>query len=159
MKESKQSYYNKYFERNWNNINSLWRGMKYLISLRTVASSVPTAHYLVNDDTITNLFDIANNFNNYFASIVETVKNVRCSQIYLSEYLTNVSDSIIFLKPKKKVKIANIMSSPNFNKVYGPNSIPCRVSFLLKNDRFIQPLFYDWCFSIGTRNCKTSSCF
>lgn len=45
---------------------------KYLISLKTVASIVPTANSFDNDNTITNLFDIAKNVNSYFASIAET---------------------------------------------------------------------------------------
>ena len=71
MKKSKQTYYDKYFERNWNNIKNTWKGIKSLISLKTVASSVPTVHSLNNGDTITNPYDIANTFNNYFATIAE----------------------------------------------------------------------------------------
>ena len=41
MKKSKQAYYNKYFETNWNNINNTRKGMKSLISLKTVTSSAP----------------------------------------------------------------------------------------------------------------------
>ena len=40
MKKSKQAYYDKYFERNWNNIKNTWKGIKGPISLKTVASSV-----------------------------------------------------------------------------------------------------------------------
>ena len=36
---------------------------------KTVASNAPTVLSLDNGDTITNPYDIANNFNNYFASI------------------------------------------------------------------------------------------
>ena len=42
MKKSKQAYYNKYFETNWNNIKSTWKGIKSLISLKSVPSSAPT---------------------------------------------------------------------------------------------------------------------
>ena len=76
MKKSKQAYYDKYFERNWNNIKNTWKGIKSLISLNTVASCVPTVLSLNNGDTITNPYDIANAFNNYFASIAETMKKV-----------------------------------------------------------------------------------
>ena len=41
MKKSKQVYYDKYFERNSNNIKKTWKGIKSLISLKTVASHVP----------------------------------------------------------------------------------------------------------------------
>ena len=44
------------------------------ISLKTVASSVPTVLSLGNGDTITNPYDIANTFNNYFASVAKTTK-------------------------------------------------------------------------------------
>ena len=74
MKKSKQAYYDKYFERNQNNIKNTWKGIKSLISLKTVASNVPTVLSLDNGDTITNPYDIANTFNNYFASIAETTK-------------------------------------------------------------------------------------
>ena len=47
---------------------------KVLISLKTVASNVPTVLSLYNGDTVTNPYDIANTFNNYFASIAEATK-------------------------------------------------------------------------------------
>ena len=74
MKKSKQAYYDKYFERNQNNIKNTWKRIKSLISLKTVASGVPAVLTLDNGDTITNPYDIANTFNNYFASIAETTK-------------------------------------------------------------------------------------
>ena len=135
MKKSKQAYYDKYFERNWNNIKNTWKGIKSLISLKTVASSVPTVLSLDNGDTITNPSDIANTFNNYFASIAETTKkSIKYSHKHFSDYLSNESSSTIFLQPTDKEEIANIISSLNSNKTSGPNSIPYRVFFLLKNE-------------------------
>ena len=75
MKKSKQVYYyHKYFERNWNNIKSTWKGIKSRISLKTVTFHVPTILSIDNGDIITNPYDIVNTFNNYFASIAETMK-------------------------------------------------------------------------------------
>ena len=54
MKKSKQAHYDKYFERNCNNIKNTWKGIKSLISLRTVASHVPTVLSLDNGDTYYN---------------------------------------------------------------------------------------------------------
>ena len=81
MKKSKQAYYDKYFEKNWNNINNTWKRNKSLISLKTVVSNVPTVLSLDNGDTVTNPYDIVNTFNNYFASIAETneKKNIKYS--------------------------------------------------------------------------------
>ena len=97
MKKSKQAYYDKYFERNWNNIKNTWKGIKYLISLKTVASNVPPVLSLDNGDAITNPYDTANTFNNYFASIAETTKkNIKYSHKHFSD-LSNGSISTLFL--------------------------------------------------------------
>ena len=126
MKKSKQAYYDKYFERNWNT----WKGIKSLISLKTVASNVPTVLPLDNGDTITNPYDIANTFNNYFASIAETTKkNIKYSHKHFSDYLSSKSISTLFLQPTDGEEIVNIISSLNSNKASGPNSIPYRILF------------------------------
>ena len=39
----------------------------------------------------------------------------------------------MFLQPTDKEEIANIMSSLNSNKAFGPKSVPYRILFLLKN--------------------------
>ena len=74
MKKSKQAHYDRCFHKNWENIKNTWKEIKSLISLKIVASSIPTVLSLDNGDTITNPYDIANTFNNYFASIAQTTK-------------------------------------------------------------------------------------
>ena len=111
MKKSKQAYYDEYFERNWNNIKNTWKGIKFLISLKTVASRVPTVLSLNNGDAETNPFDIANAFKNYFVSIAETMKKTNYSHKHFSDYLPNKSSTTIFLEPTDKEEIANIISS------------------------------------------------
>ena len=56
------------------NLLSTLMKKSYLISLKTVASSIPTVLSLDNGNTVTNPYDIAETFNNYFASITETAK-------------------------------------------------------------------------------------
>ena len=46
MTNGKQDYYEKYFETSWNNIQNTWRGIKYLISPKTVVSSVPDGRFI-----------------------------------------------------------------------------------------------------------------
>ena len=78
---------------------------------------------LDNGDTITNPYDIANTFNNYFASIAETTKkSIKYTHKHFSDYLSNESDSTIFLQPTDKEEIPNIISSLNSSKASGPNS-------------------------------------
>ena len=102
-------------------------------SKNCVASSVPNVLCLDNGDNIPNPHDIANTFNNYFASIAETTKkNIKCSHKHFSDYLSNENSSTIFLHPTDEEEIANIISSLNSNKASIPNSIPYRILFLLK---------------------------
>ena len=53
----------------------MWKRIKSLISLKSVAFYAPSVLFLDNGDTISNPFDIANTSNNYFPSIDETTKN------------------------------------------------------------------------------------
>ena len=102
---------------------------------KTVAFIIPTVLSLDNGDTITNLYDIANTFNNYFASIAETTKtSIKYSHKHFLDYLFNESISTLFLQPTGKKEIVNIISSLNSNKASGSNSIPYRILFLLKNE-------------------------
>ena len=120
MKKRKQAYCDKYLKKNWNNIKNTWKRIKSLISLKTVASGVPAVLTLDNGDTITNPYDIANTFNNYFASIAEaTKKTTKYSHKHFSDYLSNESSSTIFLQPTEKEEIASL----NSNKTSGPNNI------------------------------------
>ena len=112
-----------------------WKGIKFLISLKTVASNVLTVLSLDNGDTITNPYDIANTFNNYFDSIGETTKkSIKYSHKHFSNYLSNETISTLFLQPTDREEIANITTSLNSNKASGSNSIPYRILFLLKNE-------------------------
>ena len=76
-----------------------WKGIKSLISLKTVASSVPTVLSLKNGDTITNPYDIAKIFINYFASIAETTKKALniCINIFITILGMKMVGSTIFL--------------------------------------------------------------
>ena len=108
----KQAYYKRYFEKNWKNIKNTWKGIKSLISLKTVAASIPTVLSLDNGDTVTNPYDIANTFNNYFASIAETTKkSIKDSHKHFSDYLSNESISTLSLQPTDREEIVNIISS------------------------------------------------
>ena len=135
MKKSKQAYYDKYFERNWNNIKNTWKGIKSLISLKTVASHVSMVLSFDNCDTITSPYNIANTFNNYLASIAETTKkNIKYSHKHFSDYFLNENSSTILLQPTDKEELRLQLGPEASNKASGPNSIPYRTLLLLKNE-------------------------
>ena len=74
--------------------------IKSLISLKPVASSVPTIPSLSHS---------------------------------LSPSLSLSPSSAIFLEPADRKEIANMVSSLNFYKAFGPNSVPYRILFFVEN--------------------------
>ena len=87
------------------------------------------------ENLITNPYDIANIFNNYFPSIANTAKeNIKYSHKHFSDYLNNQCKNSIFIQPTDSEEIANIISTLNMNKSSGPNSIPYKILNLLKKD-------------------------
>ena len=74
--------------------------------------------YLPYSPLITNPYDIANTFNNYFPSIAETMKkSIKYSHKHFSDYLSNETSRTIYLQATDKEEIANTISSLNSNKV------------------------------------------
>ena len=111
IKRSIRAYFDKYFEANRDNIKNTWKGIKSLIALKSVAFNLPTVLSLDNSDIITNLYGIANIFNNYFAFIAETTKKkMKYSHKIFSDYLANENGNTIFLQLTDKDK-KNIISS------------------------------------------------
>ena len=134
MKQSKQIYYTKYFENNWNNIKNTWKGIKTIISIKDITATVP--HSIVfNNKTITDLKVMSNVFNNYFTFIAKkTNSNIKFLPKHYTDYLSYSNTNTFFLTPTNKNKISIIISSLDSHKSSDPNSIPVKILKLLKND-------------------------
>ena len=68
LKRSKRLYFTTFFNDNLNNLKNTWKGIKNLISLKTVSNSSPSSIYY-NNKTVTSPFEIASAFNYYFSNI------------------------------------------------------------------------------------------
>ena len=127
LKRSKENYYKKCFRSNWNNAKIIWKGIKSIITLKDITSSGPRT-ISQGGNLITNPYDIANIFNNYFSSVADTAKkNIKYSRKHFSHFLNNQYNNSLFIQPTDSDEIANIMSTLNMNKSSGPNSIPYKV--------------------------------
>ena len=104
----------------------MWKGIKSIITMKNVISTVPrTLSHGVN--TTSNPCEIADTFNNYFASVAETAKqNINYSHKHFSQYLKYKYNNSIFIQPVDSEEIANITSSLNMNKAC-PFSIPNKI--------------------------------
>ena len=92
------------------------------------------------ENLVTNPYDVANIFNNYFSSVADTAKeNIKYSHQHFSDYLNNQCNNDLFIQPTDSEdtdseEVANIISTLNMNKSSGPNSIPYKILNLLKKD-------------------------
>ena len=86
-----------------------WKGIKSVISLKIVASSVPNVPSFDNGDTITDPCDIANTFNHYCVSIAETIKKVQ--NIHIKSFQTILQMKMVlqclFNLPIKKKQLTS----------------------------------------------------
>ena len=134
MKENKQIYYTKYFKSNWNNIRNIWKGIKIIISIKHITTTIPHLTEF-NNRTITDPTTMSNIFNNYFTSIAGKIKSsIKFSPKKYADYLSNTNTNTIFLTPTDKNKISFIISSLDSHKSSDPNSISVKILKLLKND-------------------------
>ena len=86
LEKSKENYYKKYFESKWNNAKIIWKGIKFIITLKVM-------HLLCleqEENLITNPYNIANIFNNYISPVADTAEeNIKYSHKPFSDYLNN----------------------------------------------------------------------
>ena len=86
---------------------------------------------LQQENLISNPYDIANIFSNYFSSVADTAKkHIKYSQKhFLDDLIIRAIEEIynIFIHPTDSEDIANIISSVNMNKPSGPKSIPYKI--------------------------------
>ena len=132
LKKSKENYHKKHFESNWNNAKIIWKGIKSIITSKDITSSAPrtVSH---GENLITNPYDIAKIFNNYFSSVTDTAKkNIKYSHKHSSDFLSNQCKNSIFVQPSDNEEITNIIPTLNMHKFGGPNSIPYKILYLLK---------------------------
>ena len=70
MKHSKQIYYTKYFEHNWNNIKNIWKGIKTVILITNITTILPHSIEF-NNRIIRDPAAMSNVFNNCFTFIAK----------------------------------------------------------------------------------------
>ena len=130
MKQSKQIYYTKYFENNWNNIKNTWKGIKTIISIKSISTTVPHSIEF-NNRTVTDPTAMSNVFNNFFTSIAKkTNSNIKFSPKHYTDHLSYTNTNTFFLTLTDANEISFIISSLDSHKSSGPNII----LKLLKND-------------------------
>ena len=144
----KQIYYTKYFESNRNKIKNTWKGIKTIISIKYITTTIPHS-IAFNIRTIANPTGVSNVFNNCFTSVTEKTKsNITFLPKNYTYYLSNTNTNVFFLTPTDKNKIF-IISSLDSHKSSVPNTMPVKILELLKNDISQQLMIFLMSFLTG----------
>ena len=109
LKQSKQNYYEQHFASDWNNMENTWKGIKSLITIENITSSVLRT-VPQDDKTITDPYDIAK----YFSSDAETTKQIiKYSQKHFPDYLKHQYNGSIFIQPtiSEEITTVNLLST------------------------------------------------
>ena len=133
MKESKKSYFTKYFQNNLNDLKSTWKGIKNLISLKELSNVAPST-ILGNGRSLTESQDIANVFNKYFVNVATDIQSsIRYSKNNFNDFLSPINKSSVFLNPTDEIEVKNRILSLNLSKATSPYIVPTKILKLLIN--------------------------
>ena len=128
LKQSEKSYYNNYFRNNINNIKNTWKEIKSIISLKTKESQSPKIILNNKSEFLINPNDIANQFNNFFCFVAPTIQsNIKPNFKSFDHYLTEPCTESFLISPCTKNEMLEMISSLDYNKSIGINSIPIQI--------------------------------
>ena len=133
LRISKKQYYHEYFYHNNENVKKIWKGIKEIISHKSLNNNLPSK-INKNGTELTDNKSIANAFNDFFANIGSDLAS-KIPKINGSphSYLGQPNSSTFFLFPTSCREIEDIISGLKSNKANGPYSIPTKIIKLLKN--------------------------
>ena len=104
IKKSKNKYYNEFFKKTINNIKTIWKGIRNLITRKQ------SAHQ--GNERVSNPKKISNIFNDYFSAIAEKTKaKIKFSNKSHDELFKHANKTSFFLKPTASVQIINLILS------------------------------------------------
>ena len=137
IKEAKRLYYIKVFNMYKNDIKQTWAIIKD--TLQNKAREELPNKYLLNDRTLTNMDEIANEFNKYFINIGRLLSEQINSGHSSDEYLNDKTELVFNFTPVIEDYIANVISNLKNKSSYGYDNISNKLIKLAKG-ALTQPL-------------------
>ena len=74
LKITKEVYYKKYFQENWKNLRALSSRINQIIYSKKSSKTIPPSSISVEGKTVSDLQNIAENFNNFFTNIGKNIQ-------------------------------------------------------------------------------------
>lgn len=133
-KSSKFSYHKSYFQNNLDSIKKIWQGVNNIIYSKKKVQAPPIS-LSVNGLVTSDPQIVSNTFNNYFSTIVDSIKaKIHPTSTTFSRFLKNHNQNSFFLQPTTAIEVENCITSLSHRKASGPYSLPIKILKLLKAD-------------------------
>ena len=114
-------------------IKKTWDGIKSIIQL-SKRNHFKASNISLNGATVTDPFDVATAFNNYFTSVSKTLDSkIPMAKHDFSHYLKAGAKQSMFLTYTTPDEVCSILNLFQTSKACGPNSVPTRILKLARN--------------------------
>ena len=122
INEAKRVYHHNLFARYKSDIKKTWSIIKDTLGKKNVQKK-DTSEFIINNKTITNPAEVANEFNKYFVSIGQTLsRNVQSNRSY-DEYLVENTNCQLIFNPVNEEMVAKIINQLKNKSSYGHDGI------------------------------------
>ena len=133
IRQSKQTYYQRYFEQNKKDSKTIWQGIHEIISSRKNKNGGNVSAIISDDNTITDPVEIAQNFNNFFTSIGTNLqKKILPTKKNFTDYLKKPNSENFTIAPTTSDEISDLIHNLKSSKSVGPYSIPTKIMKISK---------------------------
>ena len=140
LRVNRKCHYQKYFEENKKSSRALWQGIHDIVYSKKSKKNNTPSSLLIDGKTITNPKDMAESFNNFFTSIgAKPQSKIPPTRRHYFDYLKHPNSEAFFISPTTPDEIKNIIKSLKSSKCVGPNTIPKKILYLIK-DKICIPL-------------------
>ena len=128
IRQSKKTYYQRYFEQNKKDSKTIWQGIHEIISSRKNKNGGNVSAIISDDNTITDPVEIAQNFNNFFTSIGTNLqKKIPPTKKNFTDYLKKPNSENFTIAPTTSDEISDLIHNLKSSKSVGPYSIPTKI--------------------------------
>ena len=128
MRQSKQTYYQRYFEHNKKDSKTIWQGIHEIISSRKNKNNGNVSAIIADDNTVTDPIEIAQNFNNFFTSIGPNLqKKIPPTKKNFTDYLKKPNSENFIITSTTFNEISDLIHNLKSSKSVGPYSVPTKI--------------------------------
>ena len=131
---SKKIYFENFFIENCKNLKKVWQGIKEIINIKSTNYNIPNC-LEVNNELITDIPRISDNFNDYFSNIAENILKSSKHKIgkTFDKYLSIPPNNSFVFEPCDPGEVLYLINQLIVTKATGPNGIPTKIFQMIGN--------------------------